>query len=229
MLTGGADGLIGVWNTSLGTLQQKWDLKSPVMEIEWISDALFLSATKDGSLRMWQLGRDANVKHFLGHTADINVLKWNSNINLGATGGDDALVKVWRADSEHPTQLLKAHRAQIHAMEWAPKDHGDYRLLASASRDGQVCIWDVVRGELIHVLLHDRAIFALHFSPTNLLATGGDQGEVSVWNGTTGKMLAVSSSTLDAGVIQNLKFSTNGERIVLASSKRGIVLTLPPT
>lgn len=218
--------MIGVWNTALGSLQQKWDLKSPIMDIEWISDALFLSGCKDGTLRMWQLGRESHVKQFKGHHADIAVLRWNSNINLGATGSDDASVKIWRADSGEPTQVLKYHKAQIHAIDWAPKDFGDYRLLASAARDGYVCIWDVVRGELLHILQHDRAIFTLHFSPANLLATAGEQGVVTIWDGTTGKMTAVHNGR-ELGMVYNLKFSTSGQRISIASVKSGMVIDLP--
>ncbi|CCG83114.1 Uncharacterized WD repeat-containing protein C1235.09 [Taphrina deformans PYCC 5710] len=228
LLTGAADGLVGIWNTALGTLQQKWDLGSPVMDLEWISDALFLSACKGGTLKMWQLGRDAHVKRFMGHPMDINVLRWNSNINLGATGADDNLVKVWRADSENPTQVLKFHKSQIHALEWAPKDFGDYRLLASSSRDGQVCVWDVVRGELLHVLQHDRAIFTLHFSPTNLLATAGAEGETTVWNAETGRPVAVHRAP-DAGMVYNVRFSNNGEKLAMARANVvGMVADMPP-
>lgn len=228
LLTGAADGLVGVWNTSLGNLQQKWDLRSPVMDLEWISDALFLSACKDGSLKMWQLSRDHHIKRFAGHTGDINVLKWNSNINLGATGGDDHIVKVWRADSETPTQVLRFHKHAVQSLEWAPKDYGDYRLLASAASDGLVCIWDVVRGELLHVLQHDRAIFTLHFSPTNMLATGGDDGVTSVWNPESGKMIALHHSQRAFGRIYNVKFSNNGERIAVARANAvGMILDMP--
>lgn len=225
LLSAAADGLIGVWQAALGTLQQKWDLKSPVMDIEWISDALFLSTCRDGSLRMWQLSREAHAKQFEGHNSSVNVLKWNSNINLGATGADDHSVKVWRADSENPTQILKAHKAQVLAIEWAPKDHGDHRLLASAGKDGQVCIWDVVRGSLHHILQHDRPIFTLHFSPANLLVTGGEEGEVITWMAETGKVIA-SRAPSDLGMIYHTRFSNNGDRIAIACVNGGAILRL---
>lgn len=226
ILSACADGHVGVWNATMGSLQQRWDLKSAVMDVEWISNALFLSSCQDGSLKMWQLGRDMQVKQFNGHKAEICTLKWNSNINLGATGGHDKEVKIWRADSEKPTQILAKHKKHVHAIEWAPRNQGDYRLLASASRDGLVCIWDVVRGELLHSFAHDRPILAISFSTENVLACAGEQGEITIWDIVQGRMLAQSNST--EGQIYNIKFSTNGDRIAAAGqAHRGAVYSVP--
>lgn len=226
LLSGAADGMVGVWHTSLGTLQQKWDLKSSVMDLEWISDALFLSACQDGSLRMWQLNREVNVKLYNNQNSRLSVFRWNGMINLGATGAVDSLVKIWRADSEHPTQILKYHKSPILALEWAPKDDGDHRILASSSKDGKVCVLDAVKGELLHVLHHDRTLFSLHFSRENFLVTAGEEGEVTVWNGEKGTMVVVRQCP-ELGKIHQVKFSNQGNRIAAASEKGGVVLYMP--
>lgn len=226
LLSGSADGMVGVWQTESGTLQQKWDLKSAVMDLEWISDALFLTACQDGSLRMWQLNREHVVKQYNNNKSSITVFRWNGFINLGATGAADSVVKVWRADSEHPTQILKFHKAPVLALEWAPKDYGDRRLLASAAKDGRVCVADAVKGELLHLLHHDRAIFSLHFSKDNLLVTAGEESEVTVWHAETGAVVATRKSP-ELGVINHVRFSNDGDRIAVASAKSGAILWLP--
>ncbi|ORY80905.1 WD40-repeat-containing domain protein [Protomyces lactucae-debilis] len=227
LLTASGDGLIASWNTAAMTQpMQRWDLKSPVLDVEWIADALFISGSKDGRLFLWQLGRETSIRQFDGHQQDINVLKWNAVINLGATCSDDTTVRVWRADQAGATQVLQNHRSQVQSIEWAPNASGDKRLLASCSRDGQACIWDVVRGDLLHVLHHDRSLFTLSFSPArNLLACAGQAGEVSLWDADTGKMLATYKTQ---GMLHSVKFSNEGGRLALGRQRpTGAVLMLP--
>lgn len=227
LLTASGDGLIASWNTgALTQPMQRWDLKSPVLDVEWIADALFISGTKDGHLALWQLGRETPIRNFDGHSKDINVLKWNSVINLGATCSDDTTVRVWRADQAVATQRLERHKSEVQSIEWAPNASGDRRLLASCSRDGMSCIWDVVRGDLLHTLHHDKSLFTLSFSPTrNLIACAGQGGEVDLWDAETGRMLA---SYRADGTLHCVKFSIEGTRLALGRQRpTGAILMLP--
>lgn len=91
------------------------------------------------------------------------------------------------------------------------------RLLASASQDAAVRIWDALTGEEKLVLRgHGTDVRCVAFSPTeNLLASGSFDGTIRLWNSTTGAERPPLRRTAEMRVTA-LAFSPNGK--ILASS-----------
>lgn len=94
--------------------------------------------------------------------------------------------KIWSLSSEQPIQEIQGHRLQIYTLQWAPcalSENGP-RILATASFDATVRLWDALTGTCLHVLEnHSEAVYSTSFSPdARLLATGSFDEVLNVWS-----------------------------------------------
>ena len=96
-----------------------------------------------------------------------------------ATVADDLTEGGWR-----PTRKFEGHVGPVQAMRFSP----DGRLLATASADGTVCLWDGRTGHLVRTLVDcDNLVYAVAFSPdSRLLAAGTWDGFVRIWDVSSG-------------------------------------------
>jgi WD40 repeat protein len=77
-----------------------------------------------------------------------------------------------------------AHAGSIDSIGFSP----DGKLLASASLDGSVTVWDVNRKEAVADLRGSVPAFAVRFSPDGkLVAVGDSSGAVVLWDVASGR------------------------------------------
>ena len=98
-----------------------------------------------------------------------------------ATVADDLTEGGWR-----PTRKFEGHVGPVQAMRFSP----DGSLLATASADHSVCLWDGTTGHLVRTLIDcDNLVYAVAFSPdSKLLAAGSWDGFVRIWDVNSGKL-----------------------------------------
>ena len=120
--------------------------------------------------------------------------------------------------------VLEGHTGAVTSVAFT----SDGAILASASGDGTVRIWDVATGELECVLEgHTEGVRSVAFGPeSTILASGGDDKTLRLWDPTTGKLVwTVYKHELP---VRSVAFSPDGS--VLASGSRdGIVRLWGPT
>jgi transducin (beta)-like 1 len=83
----------------------------------------------------------------------VNALRWDPSCTLLATCSDDTTAKVWSLSrsSDQPLQDFQGHSQQILTLRWSPTGPGTSNshlplLLATASMDATVKLWDVHAG-----------------------------------------------------------------------------------
>ena len=99
---------------------------------------------------------------------------------------------------------LGKHRTQVWAVTFSP----DGQLLASGSTNGQVILWDVATGEIVHEFLTSSTRM-LAFSPDGeTFAACGENGVVNFWAVKTGQ--PKEPLRLHAGAVHAVAFSPDG-------------------
>jgi WD40 repeat protein len=116
---------------------------------------------------------------------------------------------------------LRGHRWAVFDLAFSPRE--DAVLLASASADGTIRIWDVRTGkELVAPLQHSQVVLCVAFSPdARLLASGGSDRVLSVWDTQSWQRLQqLPDST---GRVQSVVFHPKDSRVLAWGSSDGTV------
>ena len=97
-----------------------------------------------------------------------------------AVGYASGIIKLFDTSGWKVHATLKRHRRWVDSVAWHPSGH----LLASASGDKTICIWEPPRPKPVRILEgHTKQVRSVSFSSDGiLLASKADDGLVTIWN-----------------------------------------------
>ena len=106
---------------------------------------------------------------------------WSPDGLLLATADTDQ-IRLWNTSTRRETGVLTGHTGFIWGLAWSPPTPDGASLLASASQDGYVRLWDVTAGAATATLQTGWA-YCVDWSPDGQqLAVGTYEGEVQIWD-----------------------------------------------
>lgn len=163
----------------------------------------------------------------------VGVVFWNTDslnsIETFPNGGIigvvvSNLIHLWDPSRELTTGTL-THDAAIRSITVNP----DGKLLASASEDGTVQVWNPNTQTLLHVLKgHTEKVLSVAFSPDGiLLASASEDDTVRLWDPHSGTLQATLPRHLDD--VLSVAFNPDGTLLVSASADRTVRLWDPNT
>jgi cytochrome c peroxidase len=148
-----------------------------------------VSASDDGTLRLWNTETGLSAEAWKGHQAEAGTLRASSDGAFVASGGEDRSLRVW--DTASGRQLsVSTHPGQVRFLDLA----GDDKTAAVVYYDGEVTLWNVRTQSLIRTLDAGEKSHAMHVSISQdglRVLTGQWDGDVWLWDALTGKRLAV--------------------------------------
>jgi transducin (beta)-like 1 len=188
LLSGSYDRTTIVWDVSDSTgsvVQQFTDHQAPALDVDWKDDITFASCSTDKTVQVCQVGVVKPLKVYVGHTDEVNGVKWDPTGRYLASCSDDCTAKVWEVSSDRsgPLYDFNFHKEEIYTLKWSPNT--DKRpLLATASFDGTVMLWNIEDGSRFRVFdRHRDSVYSVAFSPSgDYLASGSLAGQMYIWD-----------------------------------------------
>jgi WD40 repeat protein len=120
-----------------------------------------VSASHDGTARLWDARTGALLRRLWGHTKPLRSVAISADGATLATGSDDGTVRVWSPSSGAERHVLRSHRDIVHAVAVSP----DGATIASASQDQSVRLWDARTGAERRSFEGSNPFFDVAFTP----------------------------------------------------------------
>jgi periodic tryptophan protein 2 len=129
--------------------QNKIDSVSVSPSGEWLAFA----SSKLGQLLVWEWQSESYILKQQGHFYDMNCLSYSPDGQLIATGADDGKVKIWNTTSGFCFVTFSEHTSGVTAIEFAGKQGGKQSVVFTASLDGTVRAYDLIRYVFLDFLI----------------------------------------------------------------------------
>jgi len=240
-----------VWNVAQASLQQQFAFHSqPVLDCDWRDSESFATCSVDKCIYYCKLGQDTPVHAFKGHQDEVNGVKWDSSEGgkYLASCSDDGTATIWNLEAstrevasfiklvdENCTKMGASHDGEIHSIRWrtggnCSVEGNDAKrkkrplLLATASFDQTIKLWDGEMGSFLYELQENSGpVYTLAFSPDgNLLASGGVNGLLRIWNSSDGELRQTYQGD---GDIFEVSWSSSGTKIAACFSNSLVCVT----
>jgi len=153
-------------------------------DVEFSRDSSqIITAGRDGAIRFWDAETGKFVRMLMGHAGEIRALEWSKDRKTLASGSADKTIRLWDVAAGKTTKTLRGSSQSISRLAWSPDGSG----IASSGRESSVQIWSLRDGKLAGSIKAKDYIRGLDWGTASMLATGTDDGNVSLWNVRTGK------------------------------------------
>lgn len=200
---------------------------NPVVHVAFSPDGRRLaSGSAENAVKVWDIMSGQELYKLPGHVAPILNVTFSPDGCRLITAGRDRVVKVWDLPPGKPGASVTGVREL--SPRWTRQDFstspwcialspdGSCLAIGGPRADGNVRVYDMSTGKLLHKLIGDFRVISVVFSPDGRrLASAGSDRIVRLWDTTTGQEVISLRGHEDS--IGRLLFSPDGHRLASAS------------
>lgn len=186
-----------------------------VGSVAWNSTVLS-TGSRDKNIMLSDIKMKENsFAELQGHKQEVCGLKWSSDEQQLASGGNDNKIFIWNSHNvERPSGKYTSHTAAVKALAWSPHQHG---LLVSGggTADRSIRSWNTLTNIMVNCVDTGSQVCNLLFSKNvdELVSSHGySQNHVFLWKYNTMRKLATLSGHTSR--VLYLAASNDGETIV---------------
>jgi WD40 repeat protein/transcriptional regulator with XRE-family HTH domain len=243
LASAGGDNTVRLWNPATGrpvgkTLQTNSGPLGVPPAVAFSPDGTLAIGSGDGMVRLWNpgTGRPVGAPLYASSILGVYGVAFSPTGNLLASADGDGTVRLWNPATGRPAspplQDTSAPNS-VHAVAFSPGG----KLLASGGGPGTVRLWNPATGQPAGaplqtgsgpaggaggvVFIPNGGVSAVAFSPGGtLLALGGGDGTVRLWNRATGQPVgkALQTGSGPAGGVSAVAFRPGGTLLASAGA-----------
>ncbi len=206
VLTGAADRNLRLHNASTGALVQSYAAVLPFNSLAFApSGAEFAYGQSNGQIVVRRRSDGATLRTLSGHTGAVNALAYSPAGDRIVSGSSDRRVIIW--DAASGAQLSEySHGLAVNSISV------DASRIASGSEDQTIIIRALSGAAVTTLTGHNAPVNAVAFSRSgNLLASGGDDNNVILWDGASFAFVRTLAGHTDD--VSAVAFSADGLRL----------------
>jgi WD40 repeat protein len=186
LATGGMEGVVKIWDVETGN--HVVDLEGPGDSIECLvwhpKGNVLLAGSVDGSAFMWLAAKGTYMQSFTGHKGPITSAVFGADGKKLITASEDGTVRIWNPKTGVAETTISGHNFHEGPINRLAVHPHNLNLLATAGRDNNACVINLVSGKSLGVLKgHEHSVEGVAFVANLPLAvTGSLDKTAKVWD-----------------------------------------------
>lgn len=155
-------------------------------------DGTIVSASDDGTLKLWRAETGEEIRTLYGHTGLVNGCAVSPDGAYVISAGSDATLRIWVAETGEEIQTLRGHTGSVDGCAVSP----DGALIVSAGSDATLRIWDTATGKERRTLRgHAGSVTACVVSPDGSFEPPARRGLARAGRGVPDAVLRFAASS----------------------------------
>ncbi|XP_062059057.1 apoptotic protease-activating factor 1 isoform X1 [Lepus europaeus] len=194
LISSSDDSAIQVWNWQTDEYVFLQAHQETVTDFRLLKNSRLLSWSFDGTVKVWNIITGRIEKDFACHQATVLSCDISPDATKFSSTSADKTAKIWTFELLSPLHELRGHNGCVRCSAFSV----DSSLLATGDDNGEIRVWNVSNGELLHLFApisveegaatHGGWVTDLCFSPdSKMLVSAG--GYLKWWNVVTGESL----------------------------------------
>jgi WD40 repeat protein len=221
LAAGNQEGLVSIWNLSNGKILNPTSHRGGVLAMALGPGNRLITSGNDKKVSMVNILLGKQIFNILTQSP-VRDLAFSPDGTWFVTAADDHRIRVWDAE-DGSERLSMTQDGAVSRVVVSPNG----QWIASTGDDRTTRVWDALTGAQVYQIPLSSSGAELAFSSDgNYLVSTDQQGKVNIWD--VSMLGARKDSMQFNGMLNNIQYSSSGDRLAVAGKNGVWILNLDP-